>query len=747
MAERVFGPYRLLSPLGRGGMGEVWRALDTRKDRHVALKILGVWLASEADYARRFSREAALAAGLNAPHIVTIHDYGEIEGRLFIDMQLVEGTDLHTMIDRDGALAPARAVGIIDQIAVALDGAHQAGVIHRDVKPSNVLIMHPRAELDFVYLIDFGIAAPVDGTSISQAGMLLGTPAFMAPERFTGEGDHRADVYSLACVLYMVLTGRPPFEPAPDARMLGYILAHLHHPPPQPSKCRGIPQALDAVVARGMAKDPEDRYPSAGDLATAARVALDPVLETVEPVGDITSTASTVVVRNHPDAIDHPTVGAADFTTQRITPPASDPDHGISALAKLIGGSERHSSGLRLVPGPGSPAMITGPPPRPHPSAPLPPPPPSPSHRGRNLIVLGVLVAVLAVVAVLVVLVRPTPVPPPAPPSPPLKEMQLTSKYGYVYAVATARLGDRPVVITGNSDNSVTVWDLVTGAPVDAPLIGHTGWVDAVTTAQLDGRTVIITGSRDGTVRVWDLATHAPVGSVITGYIDTVATLTTAQLGGRTVIVAGDSHFVFDREAPGAAAHAVRVWDLGTHQLIGSYVSEAGSVLAVATAQVDGRTMVVSGHANGSVSVRDLATGTVVGAPLLGHTNWVSAITTAQRDEQTVAITGSRDGSVRVWDLATHGLIGSPILGQGGAVTAVTTAKLGTRTVIISGDADGKTEVHDLATLAVVGAPLKGHADTVEAVATADLNGRTCLVTGSRDRTVHTWDLAARFPG
>ena len=130
MGDQVFGPYRLVSRLGQGGMGEVWRALDTRKDRQVALKILGSWVGDDPDYARRFRREAALAARLNAPNVVPIHDYGEIDGRLFIDMPLVDGTDLDRLIEREGPLPPARAVGIVDQVADALDVAHRAGLVH-----------------------------------------------------------------------------------------------------------------------------------------------------------------------------------------------------------------------------------------------------------------------------------------------------------------------------------------------------------------------------------------------------------------------------------------------------------------------------------------------------------------------------------------------------------------------------------------------------------------------------------------
>ena len=278
MGEELFGPYRLLSRIGVGGMGEVWRALDTRKEREVAVKVLGAWLGGEAGYAARFRREAALAARLNAPNIIPIHDYGEINGRLFMEMPLVLGADLDALVAQSGPLEPVRAVAMIEQLATALDTAHSAGLIHRDVKPSNVLIA-PRTDGDFVYLIDFGIARTADSTQITTTGQTLGTLAYMAPERFVGGGDHRGDVYALACVLHLALTGRKPFEPPAGVHELGfYVHAHMNETPPRPSDHAEdhstILEAFDDVIAHGMAKVPDDRYPSAGALGIAARTAL-----------------------------------------------------------------------------------------------------------------------------------------------------------------------------------------------------------------------------------------------------------------------------------------------------------------------------------------------------------------------------------------------------------------------------------------------------------------------------------------
>jgi serine/threonine protein kinase, bacterial len=265
-----FGPYQLIRLLGRGGMGEVYEAEDTRKHRVVALKLISQQFSGNPVFRARMQREADAAGRLTEPHIVPIHDYGEINGQLYLDMRMIEGNSLRTMLTRDGSLAPARAVAIVRQVAAALDAAHATGVTHRDVKPENILITGN----DFAYLVDFGIARAATDPGLTQTGIALGTYNYMAPERFTGaEVTHRADIYSLACVLGECLTGSPPYRSDSVERL---IAAHLLEPAPRPSQVRPgrVPEALDQVIARGMAKNPEERYRSAGNLASAAHDAL-----------------------------------------------------------------------------------------------------------------------------------------------------------------------------------------------------------------------------------------------------------------------------------------------------------------------------------------------------------------------------------------------------------------------------------------------------------------------------------------
>jgi serine/threonine-protein kinase len=254
--------------IGRGGMGEVWKAFDTATRRVVAVKVLPAQLAADPVFEERFRHEAFAAAGLNNPHVVPIHNFGEIEGRLYVDMRLIEGQDLENALAK-GPMEPTRAVKVIEQIASALNAAHKIGLVHRDVKPSNILL----DEDDFSYLIDFGIARAAGETKLTATGNVVGTWPYMAPERFTtGQSDTRSDIYALTCVLYECLTSSRPF---PGESVEQQIAGHLTTPPPRPSiKRRDVSPELDAVIAAGMAKDPEQRYATTTEMARAAQAAI-----------------------------------------------------------------------------------------------------------------------------------------------------------------------------------------------------------------------------------------------------------------------------------------------------------------------------------------------------------------------------------------------------------------------------------------------------------------------------------------
>src|ERR1700687_911283 len=261
----LFGPYEVQSLIGVGGMGEVYRAYDTVKGRMVAVKLLRAEMAADPAFQERFRRESRVAARLQEPHVIPVHDFGDIGGVLYIDMRLVEGASLKDVLRANGPLEPGRAASIIAQVASALDAAHSDGLVHRDIKPQTVLLTPD----DFAYLVDFGTAHAGGDASVTMTGVVIGSCAYMAPERLMcGRVGTQPDVYSLTFLLYECLTGRPPFETG-DLRQL--MSAHMFSPPPRPSIMRrGLNRAFDDVIAQGMAKQPAERFSSAGELATAA---------------------------------------------------------------------------------------------------------------------------------------------------------------------------------------------------------------------------------------------------------------------------------------------------------------------------------------------------------------------------------------------------------------------------------------------------------------------------------------------
>ena len=262
----VFGGFRIEAVAGRGGMGVVYRAVQLDLGRPVALKLIAADRAADPAFRERFQRETRMAAAIDHPNVVPVHGAGEEDGQLYLVMRYVPGTDLHRLVKQEGPLAPLRAAAIVAQVASALDAAHAAGLVHRDVKPANVRLAGEHA-----YLSDFGLTRFLSSEEqLTETGQWLGTTDFSSPEQLSGERvDARADVYSLGCVLHAALLGGPPY---PRGTVPAALLAHLQDPPPRPSES-GAPAGFDRVMARALAKAPRDRYPSAGDLGRAALAA------------------------------------------------------------------------------------------------------------------------------------------------------------------------------------------------------------------------------------------------------------------------------------------------------------------------------------------------------------------------------------------------------------------------------------------------------------------------------------------
>jgi tRNA A-37 threonylcarbamoyl transferase component Bud32 len=317
--------YLIESVLGRGGMSVVYLAEHTGLKRKAALKLLTPELAVDDRFRERFVRESQMAAALDHPNIIPIYEAGEIDGVLYIAMRYVRGTDLKTLLHDQGALPPERALAICTQAAAALDAAHAEGLVHRDVKPANILLAPgPRADSpEHVYLSDFGVTKRTSsGTGLTGTGQFIGTLDYAAPEQIEGRPlDARTDVYSLGCVLYECLTGEVPFPRDSD---MAVLWAHMSQPPPKVTdRTPDLPAAIDEVVAKAMAKSPDDRYATCGELVDAARDTLTLGTGTASTVAEASDTGIGVAAPGAPQAPPQP---AAPMAPAEPPGPASPPE-------------------------------------------------------------------------------------------------------------------------------------------------------------------------------------------------------------------------------------------------------------------------------------------------------------------------------------------------------------------------------------------------------------------------------------
>jgi serine/threonine protein kinase len=273
-AGDVIAGYRLDELAGRGGMGVVFRATHIALERRVAVKLIAPELAADEMFRQRFQRESRVAASIDHPHVIPIFDAGDEDGQLYVAMRYVDGTDLGALVTERGGLDPPEAVDLITQVSDALDAAHRRGLVHRDVKPANVLL-ESRPSGFHAYLTDFGLVKTVGAASgvVTRTGQYLGTPDYAAPEQIMGaDVDARTDVYALGCMLYQLIAGKPPFEGDTE---VAKMFAHLSNPPPSLSEAKpDAPAALDDVIRRALAKEPDKRHGSAGEFAAAARDAI-----------------------------------------------------------------------------------------------------------------------------------------------------------------------------------------------------------------------------------------------------------------------------------------------------------------------------------------------------------------------------------------------------------------------------------------------------------------------------------------
>jgi serine/threonine protein kinase len=387
--SRIAG-YRLESRIGQGGMAVVYRARDERLGRLVALKILAPALAGDEEFQRRFVSESQAAAAMDDPHVVPVFAAGEEDGVLFIAMRYVPGGDAHMLLKREGPLPPARVAEIISAVASALDAAHRAGLLHRDVKPSNMLMDIVSGRPDHVYLSDFGLSKAAASAVITQAGYRMGTPDYTSPEQCKGQpADGRADQYALACSAFELLTGTLPFH-RDDSRAVVY--SQISEPPPSAtSRQTDLPEAIDGVLVKALAKAPGDRYASCGEFADALREAFGfepyhsgPQVRRVD--------RHTPTEKSWPGQTSDPGVTAdppADVNYADTTTGGFNADRGPDGSGQAATGNGAAGSG-QIITDSGA-GGDTAPP-----LPPLPLPPPSRRPRRRTLVAAGAAMVVLA---------------------------------------------------------------------------------------------------------------------------------------------------------------------------------------------------------------------------------------------------------------------------------------------------------------------------------------------------------------
>ena len=319
----ILAGYEIQSPLGRGGMGDVYLARREGETRVVALKLLSTGLAKETRFRDRFERESHMATSLEHPHIVPVYATGEVDGIRYIAMRYVNGPTLRDLVDDESPLDPRRSLSILSQVASALDEAHAIGLVHRDIKPGNVLIARGGASefREHAYLTDFGVSKYTGSESdFTRTGQFVGTSLYAAPEQIKGEKvDGRTDVYAFGCVLFECLTGRVPFEKESEAALLW---AQMTEAPRHVSTVRdGLPQAVDEVVGKAMAKEPGDRYESCGDVVRAARDALGADSQ-AGPVPIVAAAPATVVRPVEPTPSGVPAAATVIVPAQPPDPPS-----------------------------------------------------------------------------------------------------------------------------------------------------------------------------------------------------------------------------------------------------------------------------------------------------------------------------------------------------------------------------------------------------------------------------------------
>jgi serine/threonine-protein kinase len=720
VGSRIAG-YRLEKQIGRGGMAVVFRALDERLSRPVALKVLAPGLPADEGFRQRFIRESRSAAAVDDPHIIPVFEAGEADGALFIAMRYVPGGDAGTLVREHGPLPPARAAAIVSAVASALDAAHAAGLVHRDVKPANMLVDVRPGRPDHVYLSDFGLTkGAMSSVSLTGTGHFMGTLDYCAPEQIQGQRvDARTDEYALACAAFELLAGEPPF---PRDKSMAVMYAQLSAPPPVLSARRpGLPPAVDEVLLRALAKAPGDRYASCGEFAHALRLALGlPRYDDARPdIGPPPGHPPTEVSRTA-DPYGHPVTPEAQPTVDRAPPAVSTslPVADSAPAAPGAAGAPRRRgnrrAGLLVLGAVGiltaggvaaaavfanitshasaGPASTAGS----HPATSVTGRSESPSARSpaRQAAVGSSGPAAAAFRSI----IRTFP----------------ESGSAQVYSVALSP--DGKTLASGDASGAAYLWDAGTGHQT-ATL--HSGAKVLAVAFSPDG-SLVATGDGDGHTYLWQTATGQLTGTAIDPggtAVDSVAfspdgkTLATGDKNGRA--------YLWAITAGGQATTLAR-----------TLADPAGAGVWALTFSPDGKTLAM-GDFGGRTYLWDIATAGLDGTFTVPGGQYVTAVAFSP-DGKTLA-TGNVDGTAYLWNVAdeSHTVISEP-----GTVWGVAFGQGGTLAI---GDADGSTYLCDAATgrqIAIL-TDLASGSQGVDAVAFGG-DGKT-LVTGDSNGTTYLW--------
>jgi len=652
--------YRLEEQVGAGGMAVVFAARDERLGRRVALKVLAPGLAADEEFRQRFGRESRAAAAVDDPHILPVYEAGEADGVLFIAMRFVSGGDLGTVVRQDGPLPPARAMALIAPVASALDAAHAAGLVHRDVKPGNVLVDTRPGRPDHVYLADFGLSKDaLSSLDLTGPGQFMGTPNYAAPEQINGRAvDGRADQYALACVAYTLLAGAPPFA---RAEPMAVMWAHLSAPPPSLAAARpDLPPDVDQVLARALAKVPEHRYESCEDFAGALAAALGADATVPHAGGDVTRRTEAAPARRRR----YRRVGVAGTAVALVAAAA------ITVATLASPGSSHHT------------------------------PPSSPRRPAAKASATGKARTPGIVTARRIATLTPH-----------------TGFLGSVFWVAFSPTG-RTLAVANGTDRA-SLWDPATGrrlatlsAPNESP---------ARLAFSPDGKTLAIGGGGGGAY-LWDLATgrHRQItvdrigGMVPVAFSPDGKTLATGDAAGsinrvylwrlasgKKVAILSErrqmlTSLAFSPDGKTLAVgvgHGADLFDVATGKRVATFTDPDGGVTGYVTSVAfspDGKTLAI-GDSDGSTFLWDPTSRTRVAALTDPGRNSSVASVAFSPDGKTLA-TGDAEGSAYLWDLGTGKRVG--ILTDPGRNSSVNSVAFGPDGMTLAtGDSNGSVYV------------------------------------------------------